>query len=82
MAALIAALKTMQHDMQLSTGASGFPSFPQVTNKEEREKGNAGDPIEGDDAIAQTNAAAKALADATAAAANAEAAAAQANAAK
>ena len=38
MAALIAALQTMQHDMQLSPGASGFPSFPQVT-EEEREKG-------------------------------------------
>ena len=79
MAALIAALKTMQHDMQLSTGASGFPSFPQVTNKEEREKGNAGDPIGGDDTIAQTRATAKERADAAAAKVNAEAAAVQAS---
>jgi hypothetical protein len=42
-AALIATLQTMQHDMQLSPGVSGFPSSPQVT-EEEREKGNAGDP--------------------------------------
>ena len=76
MAALIAALQTMQHDMQLSPGASGFPSFPQVT-EEEREKGNAGDPIGGDGAIAQTRATAKELADAAAAKVNAETAAAQ-----
>jgi hypothetical protein len=59
----------------------GSPALPQVTEEEE-EEGNAGDPIEGDDAIAQTNAAAKALADVAAATANTEAAAAQANAAK
>ena len=58
----------------VSPGASGPPALPQVTEEEEIE-GSAGDPIEGDDAIAQTNAAAKALADAAAAIANAEAAA-------
>jgi hypothetical protein len=78
MAALIAALQTMQYDMQLSPGASGFPSFPQVT-KEEREKGNAGDPIGDDDTIAQTRATTKERTDAAAAKVNAEAAAAQAS---
>jgi hypothetical protein len=63
----------------VSPGASGSPALPQVTEEEE-EEGSAGDPIEGDDAIAQTNAAAKALTDAAAAIANAEAAAPQANA--
>jgi hypothetical protein len=68
----------------VSPGASGSPALPQVTEEEEEEEeeGNAGDPTEGDDAIAQTNAAAKARADAAAAIANAEAAALQANAAK
>jgi hypothetical protein len=55
------------------------PPLPQVTEEEE-EKGNAGDPIEGDDAIVQTKATAKELADAAAAKVNAEAAVAQANA--
>jgi hypothetical protein len=55
----------------VSPRAYGFPTFPQVTEEEE-EEGNAGDPIEGDDAIAQTNASAKALTDAAAATANAE----------
>jgi hypothetical protein len=65
----------------VSPGASGPPALPQVTEEEE-EEGSAGDPIEGDDVIAQTNAAAKARADAAAAIANAEAAALQENAAK
>ena len=56
----------------VSPGASGPPALPQVTEEEEIE-GSAGDPIEGDDVIAQTNAAAKARADAAAAIANAEA---------
>jgi hypothetical protein len=66
----------------VSPGASGSPALPQVTEEEEEEEGNAGDPIEGDDAIAQMHAAAKARADAAAAIAIAEAAALQANAAK
>jgi hypothetical protein len=65
----------------VSPGASGSPALLQVTEEEE-EEGSAGDPIEGDDVIAQTNAAAKALTDAAAAIANAEAAVPQANAAK
>jgi hypothetical protein len=66
----------------VSPGASGSPALPQITEEEEEEDGNAGDPIEGDVAIAQTHAAAKARADAAAVMAIAEAAALQANAAK
>jgi hypothetical protein len=49
-----------------SLGATGSPPPPQVTDEEEV-KSNAGDPSEGDDAIAWTKATAQELADAAAA---------------
>jgi hypothetical protein len=60
MAALIATLQTMQHEMQLSPGVSGSQPFPQATEEEriEREK-DAGDPIGSENELAQTNATAK-----------------------